>query len=1553
MSTGNTSQLGLDASQYIAEIDKAAKYTQKYSQAMVEAAVTTLRFSKSGEIIDATVKGTTASGEELNLTLNKMKQGWEVTAASIGKSLATVRAEQKKLADDKSLEKANKNLAAFRQTTGSQIQRQVFPKGGKNTDYRSLFGDLDQLESYVRRGEVTAKRAQTIFTDVQAGTSKRITRNPAQEDFRQDALKLLADSDRLKAQLQKRVTTAAGRSLAADVPNRLDNQFGKLLPGVATPAQLNQVEAAYQRIQRAAASGGISSDRLNDLLSKSAKGVADPINLAERQVVSSLKRIDDAFASAQAKANKTAEKATNKTAALDIGSALKSGAIGSLGSLDPQNLERVYSQISKIQNLVANGKLTTSQYDHVFDAVQKGAKTNFQGAEETARASLTRIKGIISGEFKNPFEVPISFNQAFNGLKSLIAANYALRLVDMFKSATHEAAEFQVQIALIQTITQDANLSFNQWAQGIRAVSDELGKPLGEIAAAGYDLLSNQVTRAADTFDTLRVAGQFARITNSSTEDSVNLLSTAINTFRLNTSEAERVASEFFTVIDLGRVKAAGLANSGRTFEFGKTVGASIEEINASIITLTQSGIKEDNALTLLNNVYQKLLNPTKELQQLYDKLGVSTGETFVKTYGFAGALQKLKDATGGSSAKLADLFNEIRGFQGIDNLISRIDIFNDSLKQLDGSYERAAEAKKKFDDLPGQKYLQETNKVKNLFTTGFDTKLLEGVLAATDYFGGLDQAVIRTTQALVALGGGVAAVAVAIKVIEVSKAFDEAFAGAQLLNAGLTQTTFALNSVTSAASGVTKGLSIAFAAAAIGYTVQRILELKDEVDGTYETILKQQDDANKKLEEADQASRSKRLKVFEDDLNKRRQGMLEYVAEAKRDLSGKDLELDKIGKGQQAELKNSLELSLKSSKEALNALVNQQAAALKSIADLKKQQAHLEDERGNTLTGYRVNKNTIDTNRNERTTLRQRGAYLNRGDIYERYQASLFNHSLIADEANNGGAREGQIYQKRIDQLAKLQKRAAYTGDTEGFQKHSQEILQLTEHLASARDQDGNLKYYGQEQAIANVFARENQLITVQIALKKQLVDANEKQIKLASKQIETAEDAAKKLYEFSLTDKHTGKLLDPNKEAALKRYQGLKDDFDKANAAVNKNTNITHAQYREVDVQTSAKLKADRDKEIEEQFAKHYGTTSQTGHFKQGEIDNFRDKQSTGIDDQLRKSRDIEKSLTESTNELHNAQELAKTTSGTLFRREDNLKGGLGLSVDNENIHLGYTDTKESKQRDKLLDQYHGNLNAGLYGDAFKVIDKLEALFKSQGVLNKTYPGGPKDTDITVQQGLTQIRANTKRVQEADETDTQNRKSYESISGSSKINFAPIDDLFTKYGDVAARAKSLEGQKSAALSGMGFVEDLLAAGSQLAKNMASAGDEARQARQATLNAPESTVPAAGHSMGGDINYFDQGGGVSSSRGIDSVNAMLAPGEFVMNPHAAARFHAQLVAMNSGFDSGKSGGSQHTTSVGDIHVHVNGGNSTSQTIKEIAAGIQRELRRGTISIGV
>jgi len=123
--------------------------------------------------------------------------------------------------------------------------------------------------------------------------------------------------------------------------------------------------------------------------------------------------------------------------------------------------------------------------------------------------------------------------------------------------------------------------------------------------------------------------------------------------------------------------------------------------------------------------------------------------------------------------------------------------------------------------------------------------------------------------------------------------------------------------------------------------------------------------------------------------------------------------------------------------------------------------------------------------------------------------------------------------------------------------------------------------------------------------------------------------------------------------------------------------------------------------------------------------------------------------------------------------------------------------------------------------------------------------------------------------------------------------------------------------------------------------QSLKQAADAALASAAAASSAQSATGARYGH-------YFADGG---SSRGLDTINAKLSKGEFVVNAGATRQFYSELVALNAGQKPAFREQGGQVTNVGDINVSVNGQETSRQTIREIASGLRRELKRGTIKL--
>lgn len=340
----------------------------------------------------------------------------------------------------------------------------------------------------------------------------------------------------------------------------------------------------------------------------------------------------------------------------------------------------------------------------------------------------------------------LSFSNLFRLFQIQVAHQFFGQLLNEITQSTVAARQFEIKISEIRTLSQENQLSVNQWARGLRELSDSFGLPLLDVTKAAYDAISNQVVKGARTFEFLRTTLEFAKITVSSAADAQNLLSSAIKSFGEENVTAQRAAEILFTTIDLGRVTASEMANTyGRVAQLASTVGVSMEQLSAAITTLTVRGVRYSEAYTLINNVMLKLIKPSEDMQKLFSEWGVSSGEAAIKTFGFVGVMRLLqKELDSGGVARIGELEKDIRAIRGAVGLLrgDAFADFNSSLDQMSKGAEKFSKAGDIIRETAGFKIEQEINKIKNILNEDIGRKFLQQVVNATEPFGGISNVV-------------------------------------------------------------------------------------------------------------------------------------------------------------------------------------------------------------------------------------------------------------------------------------------------------------------------------------------------------------------------------------------------------------------------------------------------------------------------------------------------------------------------------------------------------------------------------------------------------------------------------------------------------------------------------------------------------------------------------------------------------------------------------------------------------------------------------------------
>ncbi len=340
------------------------------------------------------------------------------------------------------------------------------------------------------------------------------------------------------------------------------------------------------------------------------------------------------------------------------------------------------------------------------------------------------------------------------------------------------------------------------------------------MARGYYEALSSQLVDVGNAAHFMDTALTLAQTTVSSTKASVDALTTVMNSFRMNESQASEVSAVLFNSVRLGKVHLEEMGSAlSKVSTISQLLGVDYKDQMAALDVLTQKGLKFNVASTMLSNILLKLEKPTEEMTNKFNQWGVTSGRAAIETLGLIGVLRRLSEdaeKTGDASKDLVADFKEFRAVIGGTSLIQSLDTFEKVRDEIKNTAEQARVANKDITDNLGKKMQIELEKFKNYFTIEWGNSIIKILADLTKTFGGLVPATKFVLTQILALGGAfVSYKAIMFAVNSVTNAFNVAqqrtIAVNALMKDGLTQVAAEARVAQAAfSSWATLGLSVA-----------------------------------------------------------------------------------------------------------------------------------------------------------------------------------------------------------------------------------------------------------------------------------------------------------------------------------------------------------------------------------------------------------------------------------------------------------------------------------------------------------------------------------------------------------------------------------------------------------------------------------------------------------------------------------------------------------------------------------------------------------------------
>ena len=1150
-----------------------------------------------------------------------------------------------------------------------------------------------------------------------------------------------------------------------------------------------------------------------------------------------------------------------------------------------------------------------------------------QGAidQDTHNRALKQSQEALDGATKTVDSYVVSWRTLGRVVMTQFIVRAMSMMRDAFREAYQSALEFSNQVGEIRAINPERN--FGEIAADIRQLSDAFNQPLSKMAEAQYQTISDQFVTAADRANILTVANMLAKTGADDLTASAQLLTGALNAYGESSDMAGLRAAQFFESVNLGRFRMSELGTAlGRVQSIAHEVGVSMEELQASLIAITIGGVKANEAATQLRGVMTALLKPSEGMKAALRTIGVESGEAAIATWGFQGTLKQLEGITNGSASEMAKLFQNVRGLAGVLRLATTgAEKYDEAMQRL-RTVDQATLGKKfeEFVSTDAEKLTRELNKLANFFTAEFGAKILNQLNTLIQAIGGAN--------------GLLGVLRVLTGELPKDALLMASFAGAAALLASKAKlATFEVGSLRGALT-LLAGIEVAkVAGTAIGEAINTLIEAPQKAlrDATQQEldIRKQQTEAaireserkNNELLKALRQSVSDSAKLYLQDAD-------HFKAAMKIEEQVVKLSFDRIMQARQ---------------RLTHELVSAAENAEKQIADISRKSAEIQtsvmDREFNRwaekLFGGDLGAQ-FDVFRRQALTLADEAARLQgsakdanqakladdawkRAEAYVKQTQQIASQTKDAEQLRQVEKLIDDLDQKRISALrqqAKTQTEVAREAEQRAYQAeaHNLELEELRRGIeeklkATSKDAEGNVQFKGKEQFKKDL-TEADRMVAVFLAKLKEygredfikpfLGDPEafealrrEAERALASadiKKIEVAPDAIADLASTLQRSLESLKLTFPVL-ARIEKLTGLEilsDGFQKVIDAYEKKLNAATARaIRQPQLIASQMAVTDEYKAARNAFVGQIG-----GTLTPWEVSRLGQAKAT-------------ETLIERTKVRALAVEFDQLMRSTEISDQAILKLKTDLqSINWDTAFLGKIDkAKMATELQTMVD----------------ALEKRRSLLQQQKE-NAPLKGEEQDELRRLNQQIDAIR-NKKAAQNESAAQTER---------DTRTTQVAVNDQFASIGELIDRVNALAASWGAVANAAGAAARLMAGeGYSLELQSAAVGGLVQRL-----------------AAGGIARAFDAGG--FSSRGIDTVPAMLSPGEFVINAASARRFASQLTAINAGIKPVfRSEGGGVTTNIGDINVTVSGGGSSHQTARSIAVALKRELRRGTSTL--
>jgi phage-related protein len=275
------------------------------------------------------------------------------------------------------------------------------------------------------------------------------------------------------------------------------------------------------------------------------------------------------------------------------------------------------------------------------------------------------LKGFESTLSKGVGDAVQKTGTAISKTGSTLTKSVTLPIAGAFGVALARTNDVEKSMREVVTLTGEvgavADATFAEFRSGVTALSSELGVSQSVLTGGLYQALSAGVPRE-NVFEFMRVATKASIAGTTDAETAVDGLTTIINAFGLQSTDAQRVADAMFTAVKGGKTTFDELSNAMfQAAPIAASVGLEFEEVLGAVAALTGQGTPTSVAMTQIRATLSELSKEGTKVSDVFkDAAGVGFRDFIAQGGTMQEALGILSDVAGPAvSGAFADLNND------------------------------------------------------------------------------------------------------------------------------------------------------------------------------------------------------------------------------------------------------------------------------------------------------------------------------------------------------------------------------------------------------------------------------------------------------------------------------------------------------------------------------------------------------------------------------------------------------------------------------------------------------------------------------------------------------------------------------------------------------------------------------------------------------------------------------------------------------------------------------------------------------------------------------